>query len=96
MQETRPVDMPEDVAKEAGKLRQEFFAAENEELLQAKMDARLEKLEAAGETLTRRVSIEGDEIPSVVKQMVMGILGAHNRTQRRRMKAQAIKLIESL
>lgn len=96
MQETHPADMTREHAEALGKVRQEFFSAENEELLRKKMDDRLEQLEKSGEVLSRRVQIEGSEIPGVVATLVMGVLGAHNKGQRRRLKNEAIKLIEGL
>ena len=96
MQVTRPIDMTTEEAAENEKLRQEIFSASDDERLQEKMDARLEQLEKAGETLVRRVGIEGHQIPEVVETLVCGILGAHNKGQKRLLKAEAIKLIESL
>ena len=96
MQETRPDDMSTAQAAEQGKLRQEFFDAENQAALQVKMDERLKALEDKGEALVRRVAIEGDQIPDILEGLAMGILGAHNKSQRRRMKIEAIKLIQSL
>ena len=96
MQVTRPADMSTEQAAKLGKLRKEFFTDENEAALNAKMDSRLKELEKSGETLVRRVAIEGTEIPGVVERLVKGVLGAHNREQRRRLKAEAVKLIESL
>ncbi len=55
MQVTRPENMTEEQAKLAGRLRQEFFAAESRELLDRKMDRRLRQLHK--ERLVRRVKI---------------------------------------
>ena len=96
MQVTRPVNMSTEQAAEAGKLREEFFSEENQAALDAKMDSRLKQLEKSGETLVRRVAIEGAEIPGVVERLVKGVLGTHNKGQRRRLKNEAVKLIESL
>lgn len=96
MQVTRPADMTTEEATAADKLREEFFSADNKNRLQEKMDTRLKQLEKSGEALVRRVGVEGHQIPSIVERLVQGILGAHNKGQRRRMKSEAIKLIESL
>ncbi len=96
MQETRPEDLTHEQAEQQNKLRQEFFNAENQDKLNEKMDKRLKQLEDAGEVLTRRVAIEGSQIPGILESLAKGILGAHNKGQRRRMKSEAVKLIESL
>lgn len=57
MQETRPLEMSEEQAKELGRLRREFFDAEAEgaDLLEAHMDQRLGELNREHqETLVRR------------------------------------------
>ena len=55
MQETRPEDMTTEEARRLGRLRQEFFTAENHELLNQKMDERLQELPR--ERLVRRVKV---------------------------------------
>lgn len=55
MQETRPEDMTTEEARRLGRLRQEFFSAENQELLNEKMDDRMEQLPK--ERLVRRVKV---------------------------------------
>ncbi len=55
MQETRPEDMTTEEAQRLGRLRQEFFSAENQELLNQKMDDRLKELPK--ERLVRRVKV---------------------------------------
>lgn len=55
MQETRPWDLTEEEARRQGKLRREYFAAQNEEAVTRKMDSRLRELK--GETLVRRQKI---------------------------------------
>ena len=88
--------MTTEQARELDKLRQEIFTAEDEDKLTEKMDTRLKQLEDAGEVLTRRVAIEGHQIPDTLATLAEGILGAHNKGQRRRLKAECVKLIESL
>lgn len=55
MQETRPQDMTTEEARRFGRLRQEFFTAENHESLNRQMDERLEQL--PNERLVRRVKV---------------------------------------
>ena len=55
MQETRPEDMTTEEAKRLGRLRQEFFSADKQELLEQKMDERLQELPR--ERLVRRVKV---------------------------------------
>jgi len=86
---------PED-ADEVGKLRQEFFSAANKERLMEKMDSRLTELEARGEVMTRRIEIDAGELPDVLAGLTASIITAHNKGQKRRLKKQAIKLIEGI
>ena len=96
MQVTRPADMTIQEATAQNKLRAEFFSSENDEGLRKKMNDRLQALERFGEVLVRRVDIEGHQIPEIVRTLVCGILGSHNKGQRQRLKSEAVKLIESL
>jgi hypothetical protein len=94
MQTTHPENMTPEIAERFGKLRKELFTSATDEEVQEKMEKRLTKLKRRGEVLHERKAIT--DLPLTIRDLAAECAVAHNRGQRRRLRKELHKLVDSL